>query len=174
MSESHRRRIVETAPAPDDKHTAIRSFAEPTPDSYQRAIVAQTFLARDLLGDAERHVNNGQEPEPKIATRQLHEAIVYLRGALALLQDYELPQPTSAVAPTRALYRAIFSAEATVAHVALYKSYDVTDANELEAKQLDLYRGVWRRSARAAKQEAHRALADLVELFPGAYESEEA
>lgn len=171
MTEPRRRIVDMAADKAADKEVddvPIRRLAAPTSDDYARALIALVYLARDLLGDAERLASDAA---PHIAADNCAEALRHLRSAEHLfLHRTHNREPGST---SQSFERAIHTSEAAVAQIKVFRNYAVLTRSDYEQKQLDHYRGVWRRAARAAKQEAHRVLARLVELFPDAYDDTE-
>jgi hypothetical protein len=145
-------------------------MAEPIEDDCAHALIVMVYQARELLSLAEREADVNDHPNAATGGLHLETALRHLNGALAMAM--ELPTQTR---QTRAyLDRAIRATEATSGHVKLYGLYAAIESpTTVEAKQVGQLRNIWRRAARSAKQEAHRALHDLTERFPDAYDIEE-
>lgn len=146
----------------------LATMAEPLDDDCAHALVVLVYRAREALSLAERQADVVDKPDPNVGVTELDAARKHLAAALELATNLE-----PAKGARLFLNRAIRATEAALGQVHLYALYNVEAPSPLETKQLGHVRNVWRRAAESARQEAHRALHELSERFPDAYDTEE-
>jgi hypothetical protein len=146
----------------------LATMADPLDDDCAHAAIVLVYRARESLSIAERQADIADIPDPSIGVTELEGALKQLHGAVELTAHLE-----GAKQGRLLLGRAIRATEAALGQVHLYDLYAVAEPTPLETKQSGHLRGIWRRAAEAARQEAHRALHELTETFPDAYDAEE-
>lgn len=125
---------------------------------YERGVLILVWEAREYLSDAER----SEKPAPCIEARRLLDAAVVLLAFTT----------TRHQRASDLLQRAASAATAAAENGALAASYALTvaapAAPDWDKQRTPKALAIFKRAAETARQEAHRALADLCELFPEA------
>jgi hypothetical protein len=157
----------------------IASMIEPSDERIKSALLTTTYMARDSLSMAERQAETRYDQAVKAiaaadrAAKQVLEGIAFIKTAVALT-DMTSHLSAGVVRAGAHLKRAACAAEAAAGHIALVRelvrSGDKRDDGE--DKERSKQYTIWRNSAKHARQEIHRALAELAEEFPGAYDVE--
>ena len=157
-----------TEPLKKRASAAIANMAEPLDDDCASALIVLVYRAREALSLAERQADQKEAPLVSVGLLELETAHRHLNGAFAISQ--ELPHTRRA---RTLIDRAIRATEGALAQVRLYELYSKTkDPTPLETKQLGHIKNIWRRGAEAARKEAHRALEELAQRFPDAYDTD--
>ena len=147
----------------------IAFLADPPVEDRKSAIIVSVHDAREYLSFAERSADGGTIYYGEVLSK-IRSADDLLGTATALCRDVDA-EGTETV--RELLERAREATKAAFHQGSIARSYgDKQDPSSFERKQADKHRGILRRSAEAAKQETHRALAQLLELFPDAYDIE--
>jgi hypothetical protein len=160
----------------------IASISEPSLGRMASALVLLVYLAREALSVAERSADVDDLDtalERESAVGQALEQVVQAEALLRSAQALHVPWTTAGIVRSGIhVRRAIHATEALAGHVKLAGEYTrfrvrgkLDDAEEKERKRQHT---IWRNSARQARSEAHRALAELTEEFPDAYEVDDA
>lgn len=153
-------------------HHALGALTEPSDTDRTKALVTATHMSRELLSLAERISDSATSRDFTAAQRYIATALTYLQTVLALLPTHggtDNKCPTTGV--RNALLRTVAASEAALGHAKLAESYATMTAEQVsafEAQQVARTRSHWHRATEAARQEAHRALAGVVDMFPEA------
>lgn len=148
----------------------IASMADPPDEDRKSAIIVSVHAAREYLSLAERAADSGTIYYPEVLSK-IRSADDLLGTASALCREVDA---TATTAARELLERARESAKAAYHQGTIAQSYAAKEEpSAFEEKQADKTRGILRRAAEAARQETHRALAELADLFPDAYDVEE-
>lgn len=165
-----RRKVVEMG----DK-SKIATMAEPTSALAERCLIMLVFHARELLGRAER-ADEGAALPLRIRLRQADvlEATCYLSCASALVENLRV-RPAEDLDGDDigvSLIHARQAARTAGEQVALYNLYCAASAAgaEAAAQHADKHRGFARRACETAKNETHRILVELLDIYPDAWE----
>lgn len=162
---------------------AIAEMAAPGAVEDQRAIVVSVYHARELLSSVERAILDLKEQLPHRSLAQpvlladIEAAMTNLSFAEWLTNGSPLRKATEApvvFAPGQGslksmLQRAHAASLAALGHGRLAESYTLFTADEKMSLKMHSH---WHKATELARQEAHRALALLAEVFPDAYEKE--
>jgi hypothetical protein len=143
----------------------LSTLNEPDDTDRTQALVTAVHMGREMLSLAER-IADSASMDFTSALRYLASALTYLRAASELL-----PSSGSNLggAATRAMLRSIAASEAALGHAKLAQSYGACRLPEaFEVQQAARSRVIWKKATEAARQEAHRALAAVAELYPDA------
>lgn len=145
-------------------------------DAHDRhaTILCLTWQAREFLGDAERKEEAGFAAR----TRWCEEASVALEAAHSLLGRETVKTVLPTYAALDLLARACWAAKAAVANGHIAGSYHAATSEGMSPSDWERQRvskaiSIFKRAAETARQETHRALVELCELFPNAMPTEE-
>jgi len=149
----------------------IAYMADPPIEDRQSAIIVAVHTAREYLSFAERAADSATLYYPEVLAK-IRSADDLLGTATAICHEVAPDQTARA---RSLLVRAREAAKAAFHQGELARSYFDAGATEpaFDAKQAKKTRGILRRAAEAARQETHRALAELAETFPDAYDVED-
>jgi hypothetical protein len=171
---------VTTAPKPEQTQSKakIATMLEPSDERMASALVATVYLARDSLSMSERQADV-KYPQAPVAVegaargvRHLADGLHFLRAALLLIEPW---YTAGAIRVRSHIALAIHAAEAASGHAALVRELVRSGERKDDAEEKERARQytIWRNAAKHARQEAHRALAELAEEFPAAYDTED-
>jgi hypothetical protein len=150
----------------------IAMMATPSQNAYDRTIITLAFEARELLADAERE----QADAPIDTTVGWLDDATALLTAAATLAAQRTDDDTSAeeqVLRTAAASAATAAAFGKLASNCARTSFTLRRHQDFGQRQAETNRRYWVKTLGAAKADAHRALAELAELLPDAYETED-
>lgn len=157
----------------------VAAIMEPEEQQLRATTVLLAYMAREYLSMAEREAEN-REPQvarghagAKAAMLAIEDAKAVLKSCLAMLRESQPASDPRSISAEQCLERAMHASEATLGHIRLCIDYDVKRPDKTTSDRWEHFRLVWRRSAQHARQESHRALTELCELFPEAYEIDE-
>lgn len=155
-----RRTVVDMTEDPP----AIKRLADPSPDEQESAIIVAVFQARAMLSEAERIADMSESGFAR-GIQLCRDGSDCLGAARAMLAD-EL----SASRVRDLLDRACHAADTAIEHAQLAHTYaSSSDHTDFDDRMTRNVRRHWYRATQLARQDAHRALSDLAELFPEAY-----
>lgn len=152
---------------------------EPSIEDQQTAVIVTVHRARELLSEAFRAIERSEDDAgSQRAVATALEALPLLEGAAPLarvLVRPRLPDANPHVGDKThdLLARAIHATRAAVEHGHIALSYATRRHSDWDQRYVQRARQIWARSTEAALQETHRALAELAELLPNGYETEE-
>lgn len=150
----------------------IARMAEPHADDKRCAAIVAVHTAREFMSLVERAADGDRL---SIGHRELltktDQALHLTGSAWALCEEIDGVKTQKVVELLSRCRSAIW---ATHAHCETKRDYDsILEPTPWEQRQASKFAGILRRSAQHARQELHRALAELAELFPDAYDTEE-
>lgn len=169
----------------------ITLMLPPTVEATRAALVTSVYHARELLSEAfravdEKRVNAPLDPPPSAEeldapAEKIRGATAMLAGAIGVLRSVRMYNDTDSdtvfghreIARWRAiewLERAVAAGKVASAHGGYVFMYR-TQLAEHDKRHFVKSLAIWTRATEAAVQEAHRALAELAELMPDAYET---
>lgn len=148
---------------------AIAYIASPTSHDFRRAVVTQTYFAREMLWMAES-CSDKERPRSRSGLLHARTALHTLRAASAILSETDGDDDVARMSTL--LDRAIHACEAAIGHIERYQSYEADQVTKLDQDMLRKQLPIWRRSAEEAKKDTHRALTLMCERWPDAYEKE--
>lgn len=158
--------MVATKPRP-----RVAMMADPPDEDRESAIIVAVHTARETLSIVERAADGTAETYFPALLGKIEAADSLFRTAEALCEEVSAHRTQRA---RQLLQRARERAKAAYHHGQTARSYaELTEPSSFEAKQRSKTRAILRRATEAAKQEAHRALTELAEVFPDAYDVEE-
>lgn len=158
------------------KRVRIATMAEPVPADLEKAMIVTVYQARECLSSA------GQQTMASCdGVKLAEEALAHLR----FVYEYTNGEYVGWHYRVRLLAeRAVVATESAIALQKVVMSYTLrlgfdekageerSDA-DFEEKQLKRADRRWDMAVVAARQETHRLLAELAEVFPNAYDVEE-
>jgi hypothetical protein len=148
----------------------IAYMADPVDDDRKSAIVVAVHTARDYLSIAERSADGGTIYYPDVLNK-IQGADNALGTAATLCREVDLDGTKNA---RELLARAREATKAAYHQGSIARSYaEKKHPSDFEERQAKKTRQILRRSAEAARQETHRALAELLDVFPDAYTEDE-
>lgn len=166
----------------------IATMASPSPEDEQAAVVVSVFHARELLSSVERAILDLKETSARVSTSPrypplfatLEAATTNLLFAAWLFNALDkkdtctgsgvtTPQSRQTHRIKLSFRRAEAAALAALGHGRLAESYSLFTADEKMSLKMHSH---WHKATELARQEAHRALAQLAEFFPDAYDVE--
>lgn len=152
----------------------IAKLSEFTDADAQLSTIFLAWKAREVLGDAERMEDQGLHGR----SVRCHEATTMLGATMTLLTLLATRMtPGRAARALDLTDRALTAAKAASAngHIAmLYQDSALTKAApEWDKQHSTKAISIFKRATETARQETHRALVELCELFPGAMPTEE-
>lgn len=141
------------------------------PADTQKAILYLAWQAREYLGDAERK----EETTLTIRAYWCAEAASLLEAVRTLLERYSL-DPTRQIA-IDLVERSLAAAKAAVENGRIAARYYISSkeprASDWDRQHTPKAISIFKRAAETARQETHRALVELCELFPDSMPTEE-
>lgn len=158
-----------TAP---QKRERIGVMAEPVSDDMARALIVTAYQARETLALVAREPIGDMLDSDDV----LDEAESYLRavGAYLLTDVVHDALDDDGIVRLQAMgKRAIRATESARSLCAVARSYPERGGSDFEKKQRKRAERRCEMATEAARQEAHRLLAELAEVFPNAYHVDE-
>jgi hypothetical protein len=157
-------------PAPALAGSALSRAEDPTTDDVERAMVVMSWVARSTISEIEKAVASRDPGAPGINFKMQRSGDLFsgIAGTLASM-GHVREQEACLMAASTALASFFHGEVCRAAHDRLSKSAGVSDAQWALYERL-AHRAtvVWGKSAEAAREEAHRALAAMCDLFPDA------
>jgi hypothetical protein len=145
-------------------------------DAHDRhaTVLYLAWQAREYLGDAERKEEAGFTAR----TCWCEEASIALEAARSLLGRDTDKTALPTYAALDLLTRACWAAKAAVANGYIARSYHAATSgavtpSDWERQRVSKAISIFKRAAETARQETHRALVELCELFPETMPTEE-
>jgi len=162
------------------KRARIATMTEPDPETVKRSIIIGAYQARESLSLAERVAEQSDISPSDLSHAQSHilDAQTHLGAALSHLRILPLIDRSTYLdidGAVTLIRRAIATAKAALAHGEVAASYEPPSlgVSDFDLKMEHRARRHWFKATQTARQEAHRALAELAELLPDSYETEE-
>jgi hypothetical protein len=152
------------------KKPRIASMLEPGPEDQQTAVITAVYRARELLSSAFRRIERGDGEYAAFTDAQA--ALPLLEGVPPLLRAL-VTDSRVGEKPHDLVERAIRATRAAIELGGIYQSYTARPHSDWDRRHAPRARQIWMRSTESASQETHRALAELAELLPDGYETEE-
>lgn len=144
-------------------------------DVYDRrsTILCLTWLAREYLGDAERKEEVGFVPR----TQFCRDAVAVLEAASTMLRREAVLFGVAEPPALDLLERACLAAKAAVENGGIAMRYHRAASHDehtdWEHQHVSKAISIFKRAAETARQETHRALVALCELYPDAVPTDE-
>lgn len=149
----------------------IAKMADPHPDDQRCAAIVAVHTAREFMSLVERSADGTARISSRELLTKTDHALHLAGSAVALCEEIDAVNTQKVISILSRCSSAIW---ATHAHCETKRDYDaIPEPSDWERRQATRFGGILRRSAQHAKQELHRALAELAELFPDAYDTEE-
>lgn len=146
----------------------IALLEEQGPAEARRAVITLAWQARESLGDAERRM----EASLLVRTMWCKEAASFLEASISLMSRAVSDDAFDSchARSIELLRRAALAARAAIENGQIAHSY-VSSADDAHAPEWDRHRvskarSIFKRAAESGRQETHRAMVELCELFP--------
>jgi hypothetical protein len=148
-------------------------MVEPRPEDVDRSLIVAAYRAREALAMAAREAGNTPTSvQTRKASYHLNEGLVFLRACRVLIADAATGHPVyQALVLTDRAIASVQSAIATGDVTATY--WSEPQKTDFEGKQRQRTQRRWQMATEGARQDAHRVLAELAEVYPDAYDVEE-
>jgi len=154
------------------KRARIATMAEPRPEDISRSIVVAAYQAREALARVARIDDRASTSAHVLVSEDdLEGALALLQAVCALLDRHRDDRFYAAQTLADRAVASVKSARAAGDVAAGYWSTD--PLTEFDYKQRQRTQRRWQMAAEGARQDSHRLLAELAEVYPGAYDVEE-
>lgn len=164
-----------------NKRPIIATMIEPDPQQVRRALIVQAYYAREFISDAfvlmDKARHEGTSTGLLSIKEKLKAAAAFLGTVQPWLRNEEVigKGASSSTRVSSVIGHVMRSIAAAQAHVAIHEGWTADNIADrtLRLDQIKRSSSHALAALEAARTDAHRALAEIAERFPGAIDIEE-